>query len=153
MRTLLITAALLLATPAYAQDTWTVGCQPDQADPYGKVVEKAKCFAMVSYLEPGDTAPIGVATIFEIDARGARITTNPDLDPKLCPAKPQRMAVDGKRIDGLAMPQRIDAALSGARLTREKDRGWPYCNLMNETTTLSGARAAYEAMQAAWAAR
>jgi hypothetical protein len=91
--------------------------------------------------------------LFEIDANGPRLTSNPDLDPDVCPEKPTRMAVDGMRIDKFPMARRIEAVLDGRRFTREKDRGWPYCNVYNETMSVRGARAAYDEMVAKWANR
>ncbi|MGV1900752.1 hypothetical protein ACQZ6V_10725 [Agrobacterium sp. 22-3674b3] len=132
-------------------ESWSTGCQPDQLDPYGKRIENAKCWAMVSnFARSNEGTSIGVATIFEVSKKGALLTSNHDLDGDLCDEKPTRIAVDGKRIDQLAMKDRIDAVLNGKRLTREKDRGWPYCNVYNETTTIDGARAAYQEMMEKW---
>ncbi|MDT6940771.1 hypothetical protein RI570_11490 [Brucella pseudogrignonensis] len=132
-------------------EKWSTGCQPDQKDPYGKLIERSKCWAMVtSFGQSDEGVAIGVATLFEVDHKGPRLTSNPDLDRDLCDEKPVRMAVDGKRIDQLPMPQRIEAVLSGNRFTREKDRGWPHCNVYNETTTVKGARVAYNEMMTKW---
>lgn len=139
---------------SYADEKWSTGCQDDQYDPYGKLIEKAKCWAMVSYFQQSiDGLPIGVATIFEIDARGPRMTKNTAYDTDICDEVPIRIAVDGKRIDQLPMKDRIEAVLAGHRLVREKDRPWPYCNVYNEVTTVTGARSAYDEMVGLWASR
>lgn len=140
--------------PTALQTNWSSGCQDDQLDPYGKLVERAKCWTMVSdFTRSDEGAPVGVKTIFEIDAKGTRMVANRAYDTDICGEVPKRIAVDGRRIDTLPMPQRIDAALAGQRVTREKDRPWPYCNVMNETMSMVGARAAYDQMVAAWQAR
>lgn len=147
-------AAMQSASTTTKQAEWTTGCQDDQIDPYGKLVERAKCWTMVSdFTRSNDGAPVGVDTIFEINAKGARMVENTAFDTDICAEVPKRIAVDGRRIDTLPMPARIEAALAGQRVTREKDRPWPYCNVMNETMSMAGARAAYDQMVAAWRAR
>lgn len=139
---------------AWADEKWSTGCQDDQKDPYGKLIEREKCWAMVSYHKTTEFGlPVGVATIFEIDHRGPRLTQNSEFDADICEEKPTRIAVDGRRIDQLPMQQRIEAVLAGQRLVREADRSWPHCNVYNETTTVSGARQAYNEMTRLWAAR
>ncbi|MBP2236285.1 hypothetical protein J2Z31_002799 [Sinorhizobium kostiense] len=160
--TLTILAACQAAAPqqapvpssAWAEEKWSTGCQDDQRDPYGKLIEREKCWAMVSYHQTTDFGlPIGVATIFEIDHRGPRLTQNSEFDADICDEKPIRVAVDGRRIDQLPMQQRIEAVLAGQRLVREADREWPHCNVYDETTTVSGARQAYDEMTRLWVAR
>ncbi len=137
-----------------APDEWKVGCQPDQIDPYGKLIERAKCWSMVSYFaSTADGLPIGVATIFEVNSSGARLVRNLAVDENVCGVgKTLRVSVDGKRIDQLSNSEQISSVVNGSRLIREKNRGWPYCNLYNETTTLTGASSAYSEMMRQWGA-
>ncbi|WP_126010325.1 hypothetical protein [Georhizobium profundi] len=141
-------------TSNWQREKWQTGCQDDQVNAYGEETSRAKCWAMVSDFSTSDLGmSIGVATIFEIDHNGPRMTENRALDTEICDEVPTKIAVDGRRIDQLSMPQRIEAVINGQRLVRQKDRPWPYCNVYNETTTLSGARNAYDEMVRLWELR
>ncbi|MEX0753240.1 MAG: hypothetical protein WD073_09995 [Xanthobacteraceae bacterium] len=133
-------------------DKWSVGCQDDQRDPYGKPVEKAKCWTFVTYNgQSNDGISMIVATIFEVSAaEGPRLVTPPALDTHVCGGTPRRKAVDGRRIDLLPMKQQIDAVLKGSMYVRETDRPWPYCNVYNQVTSLTGAKRAYDRMISLW---
>lgn len=138
-----ILATTTFTIPAVAaDDTWQVGCQPD------------KCWAMVYYKGQSlEGINIRAKTLFEVDARGVRIPAVPDYAPKLCDESPVGIWVDGVRVDGLPMHQRISAVLAGKMFVREIDHDWPTCNVYNEVTSLSGARAAYDDMMNRWSQR
>lgn len=135
-------------------EDWYVGCQLDQFDPYGKLVEKAKCWTFVSYRGNSNLGiEMSVVTIFEVDQkRGPRLMTAPAFDTNICDEVPTQKAVDGKPIHRLPMKQQIEAVLSGQVYVREADNQWPQCNVYNQVTTTQGARRAYNRMMEKWAA-
>lgn len=130
--------------------SWSVGCQGTQKDQYGAVIGQEKCWAMISAFNANimDGLSIGVSNIFEIDKNGPRMPRA--IGDRSCAVTPRRVAVDGERIDHLPMQKQIAAVLGGRRLVRERIRGWPYCNLQDESADLTGAKAAYENMVAQW---
>ncbi len=90
------------------------------------------------------------ATIFEVDAGGAKF-----LKPHkqiACDVAPQRIAVDGKRIDQLSEKDQIEAVLKGSRLVREEQAKWPYCGIGPHGTYLQGVRPGYDRMMQQWRA-
>jgi hypothetical protein len=147
-----------LSTPdkfEIGQESWSVGCEPDQYDPYGKLVEKSQCWVLVSYFgSRNEGRTMTGEFIFKVDAaKGPYLVLPPALDTNICDEVPKRKAVDGKRIDGLPMSKQIEAVLNGSLYVREDDRPWPDCNVYNEVTTIAGARRAYERMMAKWNAK
>jgi hypothetical protein len=134
------------------KESWSIGCQPDQKDAYGELVEKSKCWAMVTY--DGDiTQGLSMIadSVFEVnDAKGAVLVTPKPFDTDVCGEIPRRKAVDGRPIHDLPMPQQIAAVTAGNMYTRETDRPWPHCNVYNEHTGTTGAKRAFDRMMAKW---
>ena len=148
------------AENGFGKPKWNVLCETDQHDPYGKLTEKANCEVTVTYYsDPGamnDWKDMSSAEpVFQIDAKGSRLVMSPTFDADACPdhAGPHRQSVDGKEIDQLPMPQRIQAVLTGSVYVREADNGFPDCNLYNEGTPLDGVGPAYQQMVAQWKAQ
>lgn len=133
--------------------SWSTGCQDTQRDAYGSIIDREKCWAMISSSNRDAKDGFSISgTLFEIDENGPRMKANHRSD-RLCEPEPRRIAIDGRRIDHLPPRSLIEATLSGTRLTRERSREWPYCNLQNESADITGARAAYNEMIEKWEAR
>lgn len=145
----------------YLEPEWSVGCQQQQYDAYGEKVGynggysgEKKCWVYVTDYETSNLgANMRVTKIFEVNNRGARFVTPDKLDADTCdhPA-PRKQAIDGKRIDTLSHSKKVALLKTGKRFTRESNRGWPYCNINNQTTRLSGGFEAYSEMMRQWKA-
>lgn len=139
-------------TIATNQSKWNVGCQPDQRDPYGKLVERRKCWAMLTdFRQSNQGLTHGVESIFEVNHDGPIIVMQRKRDADICDHRaPKKKAVDGRRIDHLSKEQQINAIRSGRVFVRETNRGWPYCNLNNTVAHIDGADRAYSDMMSQW---
>jgi len=151
----------ILAIPAGAEPfnkppRWVSGCESVAKDQFGDR-KRRYCFLAVNN-DPGidllmddNSFVMRYEILLEVDAAGVKI-----IKPRprqLCEAQgtPTRIAVDGRRIDGLPVIKQVRAMLAGRRLGWEEQAEWPYCGIAPHGTYLDGMRQALERMQAQWA--
>jgi hypothetical protein len=151
----------ILAIPARAEPfdkppRWDTGCESATKDQFGDR-KRQYCFLAVNN-DPGinllmdnNSFVMRYEVLLEVDAAGVKI-----IKPRprqLCEAHgaPTRIAVDGRRIDGLPVIKQVQAMLAGRRLVWEEQAEWPYCGIAPHGTYLDGMRQALERLRAQWA--
>ena len=134
---------------------WIIGCDNKKKDAFG-VSKRAYCWLSVSNnpsateLMDDNSFVISNETIIEVDVKGIKIIT--PRHKKLCVAKgsPKRIAVDGKRIDGISTLKQLQKMLTGKRLAWEKQADWPNCGIAGYGTYLDGFREALDDLHVKW---
>lgn len=146
---LITTLAVPESTHAEVYDygSWSFACAKDHKDPYGDVLVKRHCWAMLC----GQSGSIRCVRVFYFSHKhGERIAWNDSHH--LCDYPPRKIAVDGRRIDTLPMPQQIEAVVKGDSMTREvwengTDGSWPYCSTTDVTVSLKGSAEVYHRLK------
>lgn len=145
------------AEPFASPPKWVTGCESANRDQFGDA-KRRYCFLAVSN-QPGSSLLMDdrsfvmtFEVVLEVDSRGVRVIK--PRPRRLCEAKgaPARIAVDGRRIDGLAPTAQVQAMLAGHRLVWEQQAEWPYCGIAAYGTYLDGMRGAVESLRVKWEA-
>lgn len=147
-------AAPVMAIETYnGSPEWKVGCEAAARDQFGDA-QKQYCWMFVhnprgyGKLLPDNSYVMTTEDIFKVDKSGIHVI--PPKSSLYCKAKPRRMAVDGKRIDGLPVSKQIEAILSGREFIKEKQAEYPYCGIAPYGTFLDGVRSAFQDMNSRW---
>lgn len=154
-RAVLIVSCLLFSMAgacAQAAPTWHIGCEGKAKDQFGDK-QRRYCFLAVSneplpIVNPDNSYSFKFTVLVEIDRRGARMIA-PAKD-RLCGKSRLRVAIDGKRIDGMKASEQIAALRTGRWLTQEQEKGWPHCNVAPYGTRLDGIEAELDRLERRW---
>ncbi|UOK71714.1 hypothetical protein [Ancylobacter polymorphus] len=154
-------AAIFVTFSASADDfqykgapSFTYGCDMRGHDDMGDPIRRY-CWLNVSNMSGpgmliGNAYVMSQAKILEVDASGIKIVRAPNWEG--CDVAPRRMAVDGKRIDGLPKDEQLRRLASGSIYLRDEQAPWPNCRMAPRGTRLDGFREALDAMTAEWSA-
>lgn len=152
-RLAIVTAALALAgasAPAFALvatksaenvewKQWSLWCRADVLDDYGEIRFHRSCTAYVSTKKAFEKS----VPIFEINDQNSGLASAAELSD--CDYQPQRVAVDGRRIDNLDRDRQMEALYAGKSLIREVWKlQWPECEFENLKADITGAKEAWE---------